>query len=187
MKSSASASIELGTKGMKNAGGCFLGCCGNTCSGLKDFILRGNVVDLCVAVVLGAAFTELIDAFVRSFVTPLIGLIGDPDKTESLVFVVNGSTFTYGEFINAAITFIIICLVVYFLVVMPLLKMMHRLMPTRTCPMCLSFDVPCEASVCKVCGSDIPVITKKVKTNTQEEDEEIYEDTIDLELGLNEA
>jgi hypothetical protein len=71
---------------------------------------------------------------------------------------------------------------------MPLLKMMNRLLPTRTCPMCLSFDVPCEASVCKVCGSEIPVIPTKKKGNTKtlEDDEEVFEDARDrdLELGL---
>ena len=155
-------------------------------TGIKDFILRGNVVDLCVAVVLGAAFTELINSFVRSFITPLLGIIGDPSKTDALTFTINGSVFTYGEFINAALSFIIICLVVYFLVVMPLMKMIHRLQPSRTCPMCLSFDVPCEATVCKVCGSDIPAIYKKGKTKTVEEDEEIFQDPLDrdLELGV---
>jgi large conductance mechanosensitive channel len=93
-----------------------------------------------VAVVLGAAFTELINAFVRSFIVPLIGIIGDPSEAEALTFTINGSVFTYGIFLNAAISFIIICLVVYFCCVMPLLKMLHRIQPTRTCPLCLSFD-----------------------------------------------
>ena len=162
---------------------------GNNSAGLKDFIIRGNVVDLCVAVVLGAAFTELIDSFVSSFVTPLIGIIGNPDDADSLVFVINGSTFTYGEFLNAAISFIIICLVVYFLVVMPLMKMLHQIRPTRTCPRCLAFDIPCEASVCKECGTEIPVVGKNGKPKSQEEDEDIFQDpmNVDLELGLNEA
>jgi large conductance mechanosensitive channel len=156
----------------------------NTATGLKDFILRGNVVDLCVAVVLGAAFTELINAFVSSFITPLLGIIGDSNKANALTFTINGSVFTYGAFINAALSFIIICLVVYFLVVVPLLKFMHQLMPTRTCPKCMSFDVPCEASVCKVCGSDIPAIFKKGKTKTVEDDEEIFQDPLDRDLEM---
>jgi len=153
-------------------------------AGFKDFIIRGNVVDLCVAVVLGDAFTTLIEAFVNSFVTPLFGIIGDAEQTDSLVFVVNGSVFTYGEFITAAISFVIIVLVVYYIAVLPLLRMMNAILPTRSCPKCFAFDIPCKASVCKECGSRIPVVAKDGKSISQDEDEEIFEDTIDLELGI---
>ena len=130
-------------------------------AGFKDFILRGNVVDLAVAVVIGGAFTTLVNSFVTAFVTPLIGIIGDPSAADNLSFTINGSKFPYGLFITASISFIIIILVVYFAVVMPLYKFMNKLQPVRTCPKCLSFDVPCAATVCKVCGSDIPVLIRK--------------------------
>ncbi len=85
----------------------------------RDFIMRGNVVDLAVAVVLGAAFGAVVAAFVENLLTPLIAAIfGEPDFSR-LTFTVNGSVFRYGAFINAVITFALIALAVYFLVVRP--------------------------------------------------------------------
>src|SRR3954465_10747307 len=114
----------------------------------RQFILRGNLVDLAVAVVIGAAFGALVTAFVASFVTPLIAAIGGKSDFSALAFPINGSRFTYGLFINGLIAFLIIAAVVFFLVVRPLNSLMARLRPepavghpTRTCPECLS-EVP---------------------------------------------
>ena len=88
--------------------------------GFQQFILRGNVVDLAVGVVVGAAFTTLVNAMVKDLITPLIGAIIKAPDFSGLAFTVNGSRFMYGEFINAAISFIIIAGVVYFFVVVPI-------------------------------------------------------------------
>lgn len=135
------------------------GCLTDSCAGFRDFILRGNVVDLAVAIVVGAAFTELIKTFVSSFITPLISAIWGGASFESLYFTINGSQFTYGKFINALLSFIIICLIVYFLVVMPMMKLLAVLDPKtarRPCPECLE-EVAAGAQRCKFCTSTIPV------------------------------
>jgi large conductance mechanosensitive channel len=93
--------------------------------GFKDFLLRGNVVDLAVAVVIGTAFTALVAAFTTSFLEPLIGLIGGGGETGGEV-VVNGQHFTWGAFINAVITFVLTAAVVYFVVVLPMKAIMER-------------------------------------------------------------
>lgn len=86
----------------------------------REFILRGNVVDLAVAVVIGAAFGAVVTAFVADFVTPLIAAIGGKPDFGELDFTINGSTFKYGHFINAVISFLIIAAVIFFAVVRPL-------------------------------------------------------------------
>jgi|SRR5690242_3762100 large conductance mechanosensitive channel len=86
----------------------------------REFILRGNVVDLAVAVVIGAAFGAVVAAFVADFVTPLIAAIGGKPDFARLTFRINGSTFRYGHFINAVISFLIIGAVIFFFVVKPL-------------------------------------------------------------------
>jgi large conductance mechanosensitive channel len=93
----------------------------------RDFILRGNVVDLAVAVVVGAAFGALVTGFVSSFVTPLIALIGGEPDFSSLVFTISGTEFTYGEFLNILISFLTIAGVVFFFVVKPVNTLMARL------------------------------------------------------------
>jgi large conductance mechanosensitive channel len=93
----------------------------------RDFILRGNVVDLAVAVVLGAAFTALVTGFVASFITPLIALIGGEADFSDLVFTISGTEFTYGEFLNVLISFLTIATVVFFFVVKPVNTLMARL------------------------------------------------------------
>ena len=93
--------------------------------GFRDFLLRGNVVDLAVAVVIGTAFTALVAAFTTSFLEPLIGLIGGGGETGGEV-VVNGQHFTWGAFINAVITFVLTAAVVYFVVVLPMKAIMER-------------------------------------------------------------
>jgi large conductance mechanosensitive channel len=86
----------------------------------KDFILRGNVIDLAVAVVMGAAFGAVVTAFVASFVTPLIAAIGGKPDFSALAFTINGSRFTYGAFINALISFLAIGAVIFLFIVKPM-------------------------------------------------------------------
>ena len=93
----------------------------------RDFIMRGNVLDLAVAVVLGAAFGAVVTGFVSSFVTPLIALIGGKPDFGGLVFTISGTEFTYGAFLNLLIAFLIIAAVIFFVVVKPMNTLMSRL------------------------------------------------------------
>lgn len=93
--------------------------------GFKDFLLRGNVVDLAVAVVIGTAFTALVTAFTESFLLPLIGLVGG-GGVDGGTLTVDGQKFTFGVFVNALITFVITAAVVYFVVVLPLRTLIER-------------------------------------------------------------
>ncbi len=127
----------------------------------RDFILRGNVVDLAVAVVIGAAFGAVVTALVSDLVTPLIAAIGGKPDFSALHFTVNNSTFKYGDFINALIAFLVIAAVVFFFVVLPVNKLMEKYLTktptepvTRPCPFCLS-DVPKAASRCAFCTSEL--------------------------------
>jgi large conductance mechanosensitive channel len=127
----------------------------------RDFVLRGNVVELAVAVVIGAAFGALVTAFVSSFVTPLIAAIGGKPDFSSLAFTINDSRFTYGAFFNALLSFLIIAAVIFFFVVRPLNKLMARLKPetpvdrvVEPCPQCLS-DIPVEAKRCAFCTAEV--------------------------------
>jgi large conductance mechanosensitive channel len=128
--------------------------------GFRDFILRGNLVDLAVAVVIGAAFTALVTALVRDVITPFIAAIGGQPNFSHLSFTINKSHFLYGEFLNALITFLIVAAVVYFFVVKPVSLLLERLMPkktvgpTRECPECLS-DIPAAARRCSFCTSEV--------------------------------
>jgi large conductance mechanosensitive channel len=94
--------------------------------GFKDFIMRGNVVDLAIAVVIGAAFGDVVKAFVADIVTPLIAAIGGKPDFSTLHFTVNHSTFMYGDFVNFVIAFVIIAAAIYFTVVLPLNKLAER-------------------------------------------------------------
>jgi large conductance mechanosensitive channel len=127
----------------------------------REFILRGNLVDLAVAVVIGTAFTAVVGAFVKDIVTPLIAAIGGKPDFGNLAFTINGSRFAYGQFINALITFLIVAAVVFFLVVKPVNAMMARYRPepavdkpVRECPECLS-DIPSTARRCAFCSSEV--------------------------------
>lgn len=93
--------------------------------GFKDFLFRGNIVDLAVAVVIGTAFTALVGSFTKSFLEPLIGLIGG-GGVDGGTAVVNGQSFTWGAFVNAIITFVLTAAVVYFIVVLPMKKILER-------------------------------------------------------------
>jgi large conductance mechanosensitive channel len=129
--------------------------------GFRDFIMRGNVVDLAVAVVIGAAFGAVITAFVADIITPLIAAtFGKPDFS-ALTFTINKSQFLYGAFINAVVSFLLIAIAVYFAVVVPMNKQAERrargLAPAETtskqCPECLS-EIPLAARKCAFCASE---------------------------------
>lgn len=131
--------------------------------GLRQFLLRGNVLDLAVAVVIGAAFGAVITALVKDLLTPLIGaIVGTPDFS-ALQFEVNGSRFLIGDFINAALSFLLIGAAVYFFVVIPMNALVARMRrgeappdpTTKKCPECLS-DVPIAARKCAFCTSALP-------------------------------
>jgi large conductance mechanosensitive channel len=131
--------------------------------GFKQFILRGNVIELAVAVVIGAAFGAVVTAFVKDLLTPLIAAIfGKPDFS-SLTFTVNGSVFLYGDFLNALLAFLLVALAVYFFVVAPMNHLTARLNrgetppdpTTKKCPECLS-EIPIAAKRCAHCASAIP-------------------------------
>jgi len=131
--------------------------------GFKEFILRGNVVDLAVAVVIGAAFGAVITSFVKDLLTPLIAAIVGKSDFSKLTFTINGSQFFYGSFINAVISFIFIAAAIYFVVVVPLNKLAERRArgeasedPTsKTCSECLS-EIPVGAHKCAFCTSEQP-------------------------------
>jgi len=93
--------------------------------GFKDFLLRGNVVDLAVAVVIGAAFTAVVTSFTESFLRPLIGLVGGGGRTGGS-FEVNGLTFAWGDFLNSLLTFVLTAAVIYFVVVLPMKLILER-------------------------------------------------------------
>jgi large conductance mechanosensitive channel len=126
----------------------------------RKFILRGNVVDLAVAVVIGAAFGAIVTALVRDLVTPLIAAIGGQPDFSKLTFQLNGSRFLYGDFINAVISFLLIASVIFFFVVQPINKLVSHMKPSeeverpgeRECPECLS-AIPAAAKRCKFCGT----------------------------------
>src|SRR3979411_45230 len=126
--------------------------------GFKAFLLRGNVVDLAVGVVIGVAFGSVVTAFVKDLMTPLIAaLFGKPDFA-SLSFTINNSRFLYGDFIDAVISFVLVATVIYFFVVMPFSALGARFRKepppdpaVRKCPECLSV-IPIEARRCAFCG-----------------------------------
>ena len=128
----------------------------------RALILRGNLVDLAVAVVIGAAFTTVVNAFVKDLVTPLIAAIGGKRDFSALKFEINGSEFLYGDFINAALTFLIVAAVVFFFVVKPVNALLDRFQTeqpvseeTRECPQCIS-QIPVRANRCSFCTSELP-------------------------------
>ena len=130
-------------------------------SGFKKFLLRGNVVDLAVAVVIGAAFGAVVQALVKSLITPLIGAFGGVPDFSELAFTVNGSRFAIGEFINALLSFLIVAAVIYYFVVVPVNRLMDRFKPEesvelrkRDCPLCLS-KIPFLARRCAFCTAEV--------------------------------
>ncbi len=131
--------------------------------GFKEFILRGNVLDLAVAVVMGAAFGAVVTALVKDLITPIIAaLVGKPDFS-NIFFSVNGSKFLIGDFINAIVAFLLIAAAVYFFVVLPVNTLLARIKrgeappadpTTKKCPECLS-EIPIAAHRCAFCTSTL--------------------------------
>jgi large conductance mechanosensitive channel len=136
---------------------------GKHVKGFRQFITRGNLIDLAVAVVIGAAFTAIVTAIVKDVITPLIGAIWGTHSFESLSFKVHGSTFDIGDLVNAILYFLIVAAVVYFLVVKPVGALMARRarnveITTRDCPECLS-TIPIAATRCMYCTAQVPPVT----------------------------
>ena len=131
-------------------------------SGFKQFILRGNVVDLAVGVVIGAAFGAVVTSFTKAFLTPLIAMVSGKAEIAGLSLVIGGTAFPYGEFLNAVISFVLIAAAVYFLVVTPINALVARMRKapapadptTRKCPECLS-EIPIDARRCAHCAQPV--------------------------------
>jgi large conductance mechanosensitive channel len=128
-------------------------------SGFRKFVLRGNVVDLAVAVVLGTQFSNLVKQFVDSFINPLLALFGGAPNFDGLVLDAGGSRFTYGAFLTEVISFVISAAVVYFLIVLPvtrLLRLFERDVEAteRDCPEC-TMSIPIRARRCPECTAEI--------------------------------
>ena len=131
-------------------------------SGFKQFILRGNVVDLAVGVVIGAAFGGVVTALTKDLLTPLISAIVKAPDFSGLKWTLNGSTFAYGDFVNALISFILVAGAVYFFVVTPINALIARTRKdpapadptTKKCPECLS-EIPLDARRCSHCAQPV--------------------------------
>lgn len=152
------AGREMGQHGWRSAIG--------TLGDFQKFILRGNVVDLAVGIVIGAAFTGLVNGFVTDFITPLIGLFGI-HNFPALAATVNGNKFQFGAFINTLISFLITAAVVYFFVVKPVNTLTARFMPhkaapptTHPCPYCLN-EIPLAATRCGFCTSPVQPVEQQ--------------------------
>jgi large conductance mechanosensitive channel len=125
--------------------------------GFRDFILRGNVVDLAVAVVIGAAFTAIVNALVADIINPLIAAVVSKPDFSFLILHVHGGAIKYGDFLNALLSFLIIAATIYFLVVLPVNTLLNKFKPkvvaapaTKPCPQCLS-EIPIAATRCSHC------------------------------------
>jgi large conductance mechanosensitive channel len=132
-------------------------------NGFRDFLFRGNVIDLAVAVVIGAAFGAVVTAFVKDLITPLIAaLAGKPDFA-ALGFTLNGSRFPVGDFLNALVSFVLIAVAIYFAVIVPLQRIgtlraqaAAAEPAVKACPFCLE-TVPAAATRCRACTSTLEV------------------------------
>ena len=130
--------------------------------GFKEFLLRGNVVDMAVGIVVGAAFGGVVTGFVKDVLTPFIAAIAKQPDFSALTITVNGSKILYGDFINALLSFVIVAGAVYFFVVVPLNALIARTKKeapaaaptTRKCPECLS-EIPLEARRCSFCAQAV--------------------------------
>jgi len=127
--------------------------------GFRDFILRGNVLDLAVAVIIGAAFSAIVASLVGDIINPLIAaIVGKPDFS-ALTLTVHGGVVKYGNFLNAAIGFLLLAFVVYFFIILPANHLMARFkgpdaVTSKPCGQCLS-DIPLAATRCKFCGQPV--------------------------------
>jgi large conductance mechanosensitive channel len=127
--------------------------------GFKKFLLRGNLIELAVAVVIGAAFGAVVTSLVKDLITPLIAAIGGQPNFSDLSFTINKSKFAYGDFFNALISFAIVAAAVYFLVVSPVIRLLAYLQRNkeateRACPECLS-EIPLKATRCMYCTATV--------------------------------
>jgi large conductance mechanosensitive channel len=130
--------------------------------GFRDFVLRGNVIDLAVAVIIGAAFGAIVTSFVKDVMTPLMSAVIHLPNFSDLKTQVNGVPMTYGNFLNAAINFLIVAFVVYFGMVLPVNTLMNKFKKpvpdapptTKACPECLS-DIPLAAKRCSHCAQPV--------------------------------
>jgi len=127
--------------------------------GFRKFLLRGNLVDLAVAVVVGVAFNTVVQALIKDLITPLISAFGARHNFSGLSFAIHGSVFAYGDFINAALSFLIIATVVYYFVVAPtnrlaVIATRNTDAAQRPCPECLS-EIPVAAKRCKFCTATV--------------------------------
>jgi large conductance mechanosensitive channel len=134
-------------------------------SGFKNFIMRGNLVQLAVAVVIGTQFSDLVKQFVQSFINPLLSLAGGKPDFGSLAFHVGRATFTYGAFLTDALSFLISCLVVYYILVLPVTKLIqlverNRAATQRDCPEC-TMSIPVAARRCPECSAQIVPATEQ--------------------------
>jgi large conductance mechanosensitive channel len=128
--------------------------------GFRTFLLRGNLIDLSVAVVIGVAFNSVVQAMVNDIITPLISAIAGKPNFGKLTFAIGRATFSYGLFMNALISFLIIAVVIYFLVVAPVAKVLavfdrRQAAKDRECPECLS-QIPLKAKRCMYCTAVVP-------------------------------
>jgi large conductance mechanosensitive channel len=132
-------------------------------SGFRKFLMRGNIIDLAVAVVMGVAFNAIVQALVKDMITPLIAvIIGSRINFNNLSFKVDHAVFTYGAVVNAAIAFLVIAAVVYWLVVAPAARMTalanrNKAATDRPCPECLS-TIPVGATRCMYCTAEVPPV-----------------------------
>lgn len=127
----------------------------------RQFVLRGNLVDLAVAVVIGTAFGAVVTPLVRDLVTPLVAAVGGEPDFADLAFEVNGSRFLYGDFLNALLSFLLVAAVLFFLVIKPVNALLARMRTeppvehrTRQCPECLS-EIPEAARRCAFCTASV--------------------------------
>ncbi|HTZ91670.1 MAG TPA: large conductance mechanosensitive channel protein MscL [Streptosporangiaceae bacterium] len=132
-------------------------------SGFRKFLMQGNIIDLAVAVVIGVAFNAIVQALVKDMITPLISLlIGNRINFSNLAFHVDHTAFTYGAVVNAAVAFLVIAAVIYWLVVAPTEKLTalanrNKAAVDRPCPECLS-TIPVAAKRCMYCTSEVPPV-----------------------------
>ena len=134
-------------------------------TGFKNFIMRGNLVELAVAVVIGTQFSNLVKQFVSSFVDPLLSLVGGIPNFGKLTFRVGTATFTYGQFLTEALTFVISALVVYYAMVLPVARLLklfdrNRAATSRDCPEC-TMSIPIAARRCPECTAEIAPATEQ--------------------------
>jgi large conductance mechanosensitive channel len=132
-------------------------------NGFRKFILRGNVVDLAVAVVIGASFAAVVTALVKDIITPIVGIFGGIPDFSSVYFSINNSRFLIGDLVNAVLAFLVLAVIIYFFVVLPVNALLDRFGPTpapvvktRECPECMS-KIPVTARRCAFCTSVVPV------------------------------